>query len=104
MNQGGTVCGKPDCRRTVRRWRSRSTGICRRLRTAVLERDGLVCYLCGQAIDPRLHFRHQLALTLDHVVPWSAGGRDAIDNLRPAHRRCNTEKGDDLPGFWEQIA
>jgi 5-methylcytosine-specific restriction endonuclease McrA len=104
MRRGGSVCAKVDCRRRHQRWYSESAGRCRKFRAAVLERDGMVCYLCGQAIDPSLPGQHAFALTLDHVQPRTAGGRDTLDNLRPAHRRCNSEKGDDLPGFWERIA
>jgi 5-methylcytosine-specific restriction endonuclease McrA len=43
----------------------------------------LVCYLCGAPG----------ADTLDHVVPVTRGGGNEPDNLRPAHRRCNTLKG-----------
>jgi hypothetical protein len=38
--------------------------------------------------------------TRDHIVPLAAGGSDRLDNLQPAHRMCNVEKGDDLPTWW----
>ncbi len=34
---------------------------------------------------------------LDHVIPWSRHPNDAIENLVPADRRCNTAKSDSLP-------
>jgi 5-methylcytosine-specific restriction endonuclease McrA len=39
-------------------------------------------------------------LTIDHIVPLAVGGSDRLDNLQPAHRMCNVEKGDDLPTWW----
>lgn len=45
-------------------------------------RDG-VCHLCGQPG----------ADTLDHLVPLSKGGTNDPSNLRPAHRACNSRKG-----------
>lgn len=33
------------------------------------------------------------AVTRDHAVPRSAGGRDTAENLLPACRRCNLRKG-----------
>lgn len=29
----------------------------------------------------------------DHVVPWSMGGRDHVDNLEVICRKCNESKG-----------
>jgi hypothetical protein len=30
------------------------------------------------------------ATTLDHITPWSVGGRDTVENLRPACKHCNS--------------
>jgi 5-methylcytosine-specific restriction endonuclease McrA len=59
---------------------------------AILDRDGWICHLCGGDIlsKEELHF--------DHVIPLSRGGKHAIDNIRPAHARCNWGKNDRLPG------
>jgi 5-methylcytosine-specific restriction endonuclease McrA len=61
----------------------------------------MVCYLCGRSIPYDTRTIHPLALTIDHVMPISAGGTDSEDNLRPAHRVCNEDKGDRLPYWWE---
>jgi 5-methylcytosine-specific restriction endonuclease McrA len=53
------------------------------VRLLVLEIKGDTCWLCG----------HPGATTADHVQPRSRGGLDALDNLRPAHRFCNTGRG-----------
>lgn len=42
------------------------------------------CLACGQ----------QGRLTVDHVVPLSAGGSNRIDNLQPLCKPCNSSKGD----------
>jgi len=56
------------------------------VRAEVLARDGMTCWLCTHAIaDGDLH--------LDHVIPWSRGGPDTPSNLRPAHARCNIQRG-----------
>jgi 5-methylcytosine-specific restriction endonuclease McrA len=59
----------------------------------IVERDGAVCHLCGQPIDLALHGWNPMGLTLDHVIPLARGGPHTIDNLKPAHRVCNTSKG-----------
>lgn len=55
-----------------------------------LEVYGDVCHLC---LEPG-------ATTADHLVPRSQGGDDSIENLRPAHRRCNYQRGDRSVLWW----
>ena len=33
------------------------------------------------------------ANTVDHIIPFDAGGGDDLDNLRPAHQVCNSRAG-----------
>lgn len=49
---------------------------------------GRVCWICGSRIAKG-------KLTRDHVIPRSKGGSDHSDNLRPAHKSCNQERGND---------
>lgn len=49
----------------------------------VLATYGTTCHLCGQPG----------ATTRDHLIPYSHGGTDDLHNLRPAHRRCNSKRG-----------
>jgi hypothetical protein len=48
-----------------------------------LARYGRRCWLCGS----------MGARTADHVIPRSTGGGDELANLRPAHRGCNSQRG-----------
>lgn len=55
----------------------------------ILERDGLICHICTEAVEPQdVHF--------DHVIPLSKGGPHSMENIKVAHARCNTRKGDKL--------
>jgi 5-methylcytosine-specific restriction endonuclease McrA len=72
------------------------------MRPAILERFGMVCYLCTRPILYDTTSMHPAALTLDHVVPVTQGGRDVEENLRPAHRACNEDKGERYPTWWER--
>lgn len=41
-------------------------------------------------------------LEVDHLIPWSRGGSDDVENLVPACWRCNQEKSDRTPAEWQQ--
>ena len=49
----------------------------------VLATYGDTCCHCGQPG----------ARTSEHIHPRSLGGTDQLDNLRPAHRSCNSSRG-----------
>jgi transcription elongation factor Elf1 len=67
-----------------RRTRARKNYVPARVRTAVLERDGYQCLLCGATED----------LTIDHIVSIEQGGTSEADNLQTLCASCNrTEKG-----------
>ena len=55
-----------------------STTAWRKIREAVLIRDGYICQWCGQDAN-----------TVDHVIERSQGGSDSMDNLIAACNRCN---------------
>jgi len=55
----------------------------RRLRAAILQRDGHYCRACGSTAD----------LTIDHIVPEKLGGTLDPSNLQVLCRTCNSRKG-----------
>lgn len=56
-------------------------------RQNIFKRDRMKCVYCGS----------KEALTLDHVIPKSLGGRDTWDNLVTACQKCNSKKGNMTP-------
>lgn len=50
---------------------------------------GNICAICGKPVD-------ESDFTVDHIVPLSRGGSNALDNLRPTHRICNMIKSNYL--------
>ncbi|WP_373427668.1 HNH endonuclease [Arthrobacter sp. B2I5] len=59
-------------------------------RQTVLERDNFICQICGLPTDPEASPSADLYPTLDHVIRVIDGGDDDPDNLRTAHKWCNT--------------
>jgi 5-methylcytosine-specific restriction endonuclease McrA len=65
-----------------------------RMRALVKREGSHVCWLCGKAIDMGLPYNHKWGWTIDHVLPLSMGGSALdMDNLREAHRSCNSSRG-----------
>lgn len=63
-------------------------------RQAILDRDGWSCHLCGGAIPKDAAVPHDLAATLDHIIPLARGGLHDPSNVAAAHFICNVRKGD----------
>jgi HNH endonuclease len=59
----------------------------RQLRKLILLRDEGRCWLCGESG----------ADTVDHIVPRSLGGTNALTNLAAAHALCNKRRGNRAP-------
>lgn len=66
----------------------------------VFERDNGICYLCGgicdwddyEVKDGTIIYGNNYP-SRDHVSPKSKGGENSWDNIRLAHRICNSRKG-----------
>jgi len=63
---------------------------------ALFARDGHLCLYCGQSFAPR-------ALTRDHVIPVSRGGKNTWVNVATACRSCNQRKNNRTPEEWGQL-
>ena len=59
-------------------------------RKNIYVRDGHRCQYCGSRFE-------SVALTLDHIVPRSRGGRSEWGNLVAACSKCNHRKADRTP-------
>jgi hypothetical protein len=57
---------------------------------AIVERHGMICWLCHKPILPP-------QFSLDHIKPKSRGGRGVKANLRPCHKSCNSRRGNKKP-------
>lgn len=61
------------------------------VRQSVFERDGSACVYCGATAGP---------FHLDHVMPWSRGGADTVENLVVSCVPCNLAKRDKTITEW----
>lgn len=64
----------------------------RYIRLKVLARDNHTCYWCGEPGD-----------TMDHIIPWSKGGRTTMDNCICACQECNGQRGDMPPEQYARL-
>jgi 5-methylcytosine-specific restriction endonuclease McrA len=98
--------GKEQSRKTSRKRRAlkKATNHAPYTEQEVLDRWGSNCHICGEPIDfnaPRSQAKGlpgwERGLHFDHVVPLAKGGDDNIDNVKPAHAKCNLKKWTALP-------
>ena len=61
-------------------------GVSDKIRYLVFERDDFKCRACGD-------YPPNCVLQIDHIVPYSKGGSNDIDNLQTLCRVCNLGKG-----------
>ena len=75
------------------------------VRLKIYERDNYICWLCNEPVDrdadPQ---KDDWAPSLDHVVPRSRGGSHDPENLRTAHRWCNSVRSDnDYHDLFDEV-
>lgn len=63
---------------------------------AVFERDGWVCGICGDSVDPNLRWPDPMSASLDHIIPLSRSGAHTRANTQCSHLRCNISKGNQM--------
>jgi 5-methylcytosine-specific restriction enzyme A len=56
------------------------------VRVDILNRDNYKCVFCGRNAD-------RVTLEIDHIIPFSQGGSNKIDNLQTLCFDCNRGKG-----------
>jgi hypothetical protein len=68
-----------------------------KIRVAIYERDDWICQLCGDPVDPTLHYTDSWSATLDHIEcqSWALIPDHSPSNLRLAHRWCNSVRSDE---------
>lgn len=70
----------------------------------LIKRDKRICYMCNKEVDTNDYIVDEDGTfisgnnypSIDHVIPVSKGGTHTWDNVKLAHRHCNTMKSNDL--------
>lgn len=71
-----------------------SNGSKRRALRARVKAEGRECGICHKPIDYTLPAGHPMSYELDEIIPFALGGSPYdYDNVQPAHRLCNQQKG-----------
>ncbi|MGR0219513.1 HNH endonuclease [Agromyces sp. ZXT2-6] len=63
-----------------------------KVKEQVMLRDGMVCRTCGMRVELTLTPRPSRA-HVDHIIPLSRGGTNAMANLQVLCQTCNLRKG-----------
>lgn len=67
-------------------------------RERIFERDGGICQICFNPVDPTLPMNHEERAALDHIERFRDHGDESDDNLRLTHQICN-EIRERMAGF-----
>lgn len=69
----------------------------------LFELHAWTCCICKKKINKYLRLPNYWAATVEHVIPLSKGGTHTWDNVRPAHWKCNMDKGNSFGDEYESI-
>lgn len=51
----------------------------------LIKRDGSACFYCSELLENDI--------TVEHLIPLSAGGKNILSNMVLAHKECNHKQG-----------
>ena len=57
------------------------------------KRDKGICHICTEKVNMNLNTNDNMYGSIDHVIPLAKGGTHTWDNIKLAHRICNSIKG-----------
>lgn len=66
----------------------------------VMKRDNYQCVYCGEASTPEKEESRKAVLSIDHILPFSRYGKQAVEDLCTCCKKCNGEKSDRTPQEW----
>lgn len=88
-SQCAEYCSQVFEKTTLKKGRKRSP-ISPTLRFEIFQRDNFTCQYCGRSKE------HKAVLVVDHIVPYSDGGKDEYSNLITSCQECNSGKSNKI--------
>lgn len=71
----------------------------------IFKRDGWICGICKEPVDPKLRYPNPRSASLDHKIPLAKGGPHTRANAQCAHLECNVKKGDEtVRNQWKRTS
>lgn len=61
------------------------------------EKQGGRCFVCKEPMLREAERTNPLRATWEHKIPLARGGLDNANNLALSHRKCNHDRGHDMP-------
>lgn len=59
-----------------------------------------ICDICGKECFECGSTNKECPLEIDHIIPWSKGGRTIIENLQVLCKKCNRGKNTRI---WDDV-
>jgi 5-methylcytosine-specific restriction endonuclease McrA len=92
------VCGNPCEKHIYKRQKIKDNG---KIEWSInlhklAQRDKNICHICGQKVDMNADNNDASYGSIDHVIPISKGGTHTWNNIKLAHRGCNTMKSNKM--------
>lgn len=77
-----------DCYKNGKKWNGRPINVGRKNtyvkeKKEIIKRDGTACFYCGRLLEDDI--------TLEHLIPLTAGGLNNLSNMVLAHENCNSK-------------
>lgn len=66
-------------------------------RIKLFKKQGGLCHWCNEPMRQDVSPLHPLSVTIEHVIPLGRNGLDNPNNIVLAHKKCNNDRGDDMP-------
>lgn len=114
VGRSSKYCSDECARKVANRYSSEKKEIKRkRARTAhsneitvqsLYRRDNGICWICGGKCDITADGNDNNYPSVDHIIPVSLGGKDEWDNVRLAHRICNSLRGNSPVETFPRLA
>ncbi len=97
-------CGKPGRKSYIRIKDARVDGEVYPIRLLeIMERDKGICHIFNKPVNKNIHYIENDYPSLDHVMPLAKGGLHTRNNIKLAHRICNSYKRDVVDYIHEEV-